>query len=64
MGQRGFNEVLAEVPERAGEFPEIAEDVVKGVHKAIDLLLADDQRREDLDDIGVVGGDLGKDAVL
>ena len=40
----GFDEVLAEVPERAGEFAEIAEDVVERVHKPVDLFLADNQR--------------------
>ena len=64
LRDRSFHEVLAEVPNRTGEFAEIAEDVVESGDKAVDLLFADDEGREDLDDIGVVGGHLGEDAVL
>ena len=64
MGEGGFDEILAEVPKGAREFAEIAEDIVESVNKAIDFLLADDEGGENFHDIGVVGGDLGKDAMF
>ena len=47
-----------------GNFAEIAENVIECGDKAIDLLLAYNQGREDLYDVGVVGGDLSKDSVF
>ena len=64
MGECGFDEILAEVPQRARKFAKIAENVVECGDKAIDLLLADDQGRQDLHDVGVVGGDLSEDSVF
>ena len=64
MGECGFDEILAEVPQRAREFAEIAENIVERGDKAIDLFLTNDQGRQDLHDVGVVGGDLSEDSVF
>ena len=51
MRKGRFDEVLAEVPKGAGEFAKVAQNIVEGVNKAVDLFLADDEGRKDLDDI-------------
>jgi len=54
----------------AGELDEVpgarlrpGEHVVERVDEVVDLLLAADERRQELDDVDVVGGDLGQDPV-
>ena len=64
LGECGFDEILAEVPEGAREFAEIAENVVECGDKAVDLLLADDKGRQDLHDVGVVGGNLSENPMF
>ena len=51
MGEGGFDEILAKVPEGAREFSEIAEDIVESVNKAIDFFVADDEGGENFHDI-------------
>ena len=60
----GFDEILAEVPEGAREFAEIAENVIECGDKAIDLFFSDDKGRQNFHDVGVVGGDLSEDPVF
>jgi len=60
----GFDEVLAEVPKGAREFAEIAQNIVEGGDKTVDLLFPNDEGRKDLDDIGVVSGHLSEDPMF
>ena len=49
---------MPEVPKGARELAKVAEDIVESVNKTIDLFFADDQRRQNLDDVGIVGRQL------
>ena len=48
---------------RPDPFSALGEHVVERVGEQLDLVVAGDERRQELDDVHVVGGDLGEDAV-
>ena len=64
LREGGLDEARAELPERAGDGAGFADDFVEAVDKARDFLVADDERRQRLDHVQPVRGDVGEDAVL
>src|SRR5579872_818907 len=61
--QRALGERLAELEDERGVAVRVVQHVVERLDEVGDLRLADDERRQQLDHVHVVGGDLGEDAV-
>ena len=61
MGEGGFDEILAKVPEGAREFSEIAKDIIESVNKAIDFFVADDEGGGEFSRYRNCGRRLGKE---
>ena len=61
--QRPFRHRAPELEQQPGTVVRIAQDVVERGDEVVDLLLPADQRRQQLDDVDVVGGHLGEDPV-
>ena len=64
VGDGLFHQCLPEVPHQAAATVRVVHDGGEGLHETVHLLLTDDQRRNQLDDLQMVAGDLGEDAVL
>ncbi|MEY2493434.1 MAG: hypothetical protein QOH24_2385, partial [Verrucomicrobiota bacterium] len=58
------HEILADFPHRAGELATLRQDVVERGDEEIDLAFADDQRRQNFDNVHGVPGHLGQNPML
>src|SRR5689334_20998413 len=64
LPHRVVDQRLAERPDRAGDLVAAGDDGVEGRLDPFAVLVADDERRQELDGVAAVAGDLGQDLVI